>query len=459
MNNDSTNDYELDISRYKIILKLETGGYGTVYKVEEIATGKYYAAKVINCNGNKAECRKMANNEILILEKVNHPTIIKFIGYSKKDFKGNDNITLLLELQKQSLFKVLENCRLGLAEIRFTNTERQIILVGIARGMKYLHAHNVIHRDLKPGNILLNEDYYPFITDFGMSKICKFGHSQSQSLYGGTVKYDAPEILKAEKYNKKVDVYAFGILMFEVVTQTVAYSNIVNQFELIQKVQNGYRPDFRDIKINENIKNLIIQCWSDDPKERPEFAEIFNKLAYKISDNDDENYFLDDVDADCLDDYVSEIIEADDLVENQHEIIISQKQQIEKLQSEFHSLNDQYSKSKNKIDELKDKIIDNEHVIIDNKNMMIENVQLKNDNIFLRKNKQEIEDENSKQKVKIEQITNECNQLKSDINDLTNEINKQKAYNEQLTVVNTQLANDKDRLANKNPNKKQQLNN
>ena len=258
MNNDSTNDYELDISRYKIILNLEAGGYGTVYKVEEIATGKYFAAKVINRNIDKAEYHKRTNNEISILEKINHPTIIKFIGYSKKDFDGNDNITLILELQEQSLLEVLKDCRLSLAEARFTNTERQIILVGIARGMKYLHAHNIIHRDLKPGNILLNKDYYPFITDFGMSKICEFCHSQSQSLHAGTMQYDAPEIIKAEKYNEKVDVYAFGILMFEVVTQRVPYSNINNQYELMNKVQNGYRPDFRDIKINENIKNLMI---------------------------------------------------------------------------------------------------------------------------------------------------------------------------------------------------------
>lgn len=90
-----------------------------------------------------------------------------------------------------------------------------MILIGVARGMKYLYDRNIIHRDLKPGNILLNSNFQPLLTDFGMAKYFEVGHSHSQSQFGRTKPYQAPEILNGEKYDGKVDVYVFGILMFE----------------------------------------------------------------------------------------------------------------------------------------------------------------------------------------------------------------------------------------------------
>lgn len=89
--------------------------------------------------------------------------------------------------------------------------------------MKYLHDQSIIHRDLKAGNILLDENYHPFLTDFGMSKIFSIRHSYSQSQFGGTIPYQAPEIFKNARYDRKVDVYAFGILVYEIINDSFAY--------------------------------------------------------------------------------------------------------------------------------------------------------------------------------------------------------------------------------------------
>lgn len=153
----------------------------------------------------------------------NHPTIIKFIGYSKLDFLEENNVTVIMQLAPNgSLSSVIKSIMSYTGPHDYSNTLRQMILVGVARGMKYLHDRGVIHRDLKAGNILLGEDFRPLITDFGMSKFVESGHSKSQSQYGGTLSYEAPEILKGEKYDGKVDVYSFGILMFEIVNDCFA---------------------------------------------------------------------------------------------------------------------------------------------------------------------------------------------------------------------------------------------
>ena len=117
----------------------------------------------------------MIEREVKILIFAKHPTIIKFYGYSKLDFQDETNI--IMELAKNgSLNDVISNAERGNKSEFYTNTAKQIIIVGISRGMKYLHDNQIIHRDLKAGNILLDDNFYPLITDFGMSKFFEIGN-------------------------------------------------------------------------------------------------------------------------------------------------------------------------------------------------------------------------------------------------------------------------------------------
>ncbi|KAK8860547.1 hypothetical protein M9Y10_012212 [Tritrichomonas musculus] len=115
---------------------------------------KKYAAKVIDCHDSLEQCNKTINREVGIMITCNHPTIIDIIGYSKKDVNGEYNATIVMNLMKNgSLAHVIEQIRLGSGPIEYSNTTRQIILIGVARGMKYLHYRNIIHRYLKTENI------------------------------------------------------------------------------------------------------------------------------------------------------------------------------------------------------------------------------------------------------------------------------------------------------------------
>lgn len=266
----------ININQFKKITnKSKEGGYGLVYTVENVETKKLYAAKIIK-NPNNDE---FLDREIGILMNANHPTIVKFIGFSTRDFHGDNNITIIMELaEKGSLADILKQIRLNNIPINFTNTTRQLILIGISRGMKYLHDRNILHRDLKPDNVLLNNEYYPLITDFGMSKYFNVGHSKSQSREGGTLIYMAPEIIDDKPCGRKVDVYSFGILMFEVVTGLVPYPELINgklgQFKFQSKVINeNYRPKFEN-PIKKSIQELIERCWSSNIEDR--------QLKYKI---------------------------------------------------------------------------------------------------------------------------------------------------------------------------------
>ena len=296
MNSPSDYQHEININNFKKGKRISRGGFGIIYQVESKRSNNSYAAKIIDCGDDEDQCNRIIEREVGIMIIVQHPTIIKFIGYSKIDFNGEHNITIIMDLAKNgSLADVLKKIEQNNAPDNYTATSRQIIVTGVARGMKYLHDHRIIHRDLKSGNVLLDDNFNPHITDFGMSKIFELGHSYSQTQNGGTLPYMAPEILEEERYDRKVDVYAFGILMYEVLTDCVPYPELVSgkmtEFAFrINVVNKKLRPKF-DFQIKDSIKKLIEKCWAHDPNERPTFDEIFSMLS-------SDDYILDNVDKD-----------------------------------------------------------------------------------------------------------------------------------------------------------------
>ena len=356
------------------------GGFGRVYVVEEISSHKLYVAKVLNCRNDEQKI----NRELGILMICNHPTIIKFHGFSRTDIHDENNVTIILDYASNgSLQDKLEKIRDEKDFKEMTNTVRQKILIGVSRGMKYLHDRRILHRDLKPGNVLLDSDLRPLISDFGLSKFFSQDHSKSYSMFGGTLFYTAPEVISGTSCGRKSDVYSFGIMMYEIVTGEIAYPEYekegMNFFQFQTKVVNeNLRPVFRT-SVKKCIRRLIERCWSSDQSERPTFSELFNKLSRKQTkkqskedqedpesqtkgtendDNDDidekeeEDYFLDDVNYEEIDEYVKSITKIDDPIEE-----LNQKNEIiETEMNELKKKNDKIKIEAEKITHEKDEL-------------------------------------------------------------------------------------------------------
>lgn len=205
------------------------------------------------------------NKYIFRLHQFQHVTIARFVGYSELDFSGKPNPTIFIQYaNKGSLNDNKGN------DMKFGT----IILLGIARSMMLLHKHNIVHGNLKPSKILLDQNLNPYLSDLGVSQF-------NNLTISNTCLYTAPEVLKDQKLFLKSDVYSFGIIMYQITTNFNNTSNFesltcTHQKELIIK---GYRPHFTS-PINPILEKLIKRCWSENLDARPSFEEIFYSLAY-----------------------------------------------------------------------------------------------------------------------------------------------------------------------------------
>ncbi|KAK8843097.1 hypothetical protein M9Y10_025288 [Tritrichomonas musculus] len=234
------------------------------------------------------------------MAKINHPCIVRFIGYSPNNFLNEDKPVIITELLTcGTLENVIESERKSLALPLWDATHKLINIYGIAVAMEFLHSHGIIHRDLKPANILMDESLYPKVADFGLSKKIDSEEQdslnvQSTATEKGTPIYMSPEILTQNKYTPACDVYAFAMIVYEIMSNEIPFKNY-NMFNILTKVPSGDRPNISD-SIPKAYQILIESCWEQNPDERPPFNEIVQVLRENkgfITDLVDENEYLD----------------------------------------------------------------------------------------------------------------------------------------------------------------------
>lgn len=218
--------------------------------------------------------------EITTLARLNHPNIIRYFGACATPC----NVMLVMELA----FCALDTLLYGDEEFVLSEDFYYRSIKGIAAGMAYLHELELVHRDLKPGNVLLDKGFHAKICDLGISRSVSH-HDQLDAAMTATVGtpwYMAPEVIDGQAEARaaratKVDVYSFGILVWEMYTRRQPYSGVGNAFLVMEAVaRQGRRPKFReDDRWPPQLANLVSSCWQTDPDARPGFAEILNSEA------------------------------------------------------------------------------------------------------------------------------------------------------------------------------------
>ena len=270
---------EIDLNRFEVICKIGSGGFSRVYKIKDKDTDEFYAAKVMKkkYKDPKSKDFLQLEHEILTMYELNHPSVIKLIGYSPINFREKRHPMIITQYYSNgSLESILDEERDGRAISSWDDTRKLINIYGIASAMTYLHSKNIIHRDLKPDNILMDDYLFPIISDFGLAKNTEKDIKSTKKVKG-TIKYMAPEILTKYEYTQKCDVFSFSLIVYEIMSVKEAYEGLTQDFEIYKKLNDVSRPEIDSI-VPPAYRELIEKCWSQNPNDRPTFSEIKNWL-------------------------------------------------------------------------------------------------------------------------------------------------------------------------------------
>ncbi|KAF9605629.1 hypothetical protein IFM89_017972 [Coptis chinensis] len=268
---------------------LGKGGYGCVFK-GQLRDGRLVAIKVLN--GSKGNGEDFIN-EVATIGRTNHVNVVSLLGFCTEktkqalvyEFMPNGSLERFIYKDKESNITP----PLGWEKL-------YQIALGIARGLKYLHRGcntSILHFDIKPHNILLDENFCPKISDFGMAKLCPTRDISSLSWLGarGTPCYIAPEVLfrKFGGVSHKSDVYSYGMMVLEMIGGRKNIDATVENLSEIyfpQWIYNHLKPDFNiersfEMFEEESTKKMIIValwCIQRHPSNRPSISKVVEML-------------------------------------------------------------------------------------------------------------------------------------------------------------------------------------
>lgn len=286
----------INLNRFIKLDKISEESFSVTYKVKEKKTKQLYAATVYDVSNTSND---LILSGIDIHSTINHPAIARFTGYSQEDFESNSNPVIITEFYSNGALQDLI-AKSKIKQIKFDEswdfTKKFITIYGIASAMSYLHKNGIIHRNLNPNNIYMDNNLYPKISNFGLAKRTKDLNLDDTM---PELVYDAPEILEGEDYSEASDVYSYGMILYQIITCLKSFKSSNSIFHTSTRITRGERPE-----ISPNTpaiySQLIKRCWSQNSYERPTFNEILSLLR------EDSGYLLQDdsVDQDEIKRYI-----------------------------------------------------------------------------------------------------------------------------------------------------------
>lgn len=214
------------------------------------------------------------------MRKVRHKNVVQFIGACTKP----PSLCIVTEFMSGgSVYDYLHKLK-GV----FKLPSLLKVAIDVSKGMNYLHQNNIIHRDLKAANLLMDENEVVKVADFGVARVK--AQSGVMTAETGTYRWMAPEVIEHKPYDHKADVFSFGIVLWELLTGKLPYEYLTPLQAAVGVVQKGLRPTIPK-NSQPKLAELLERCWQQDPALRPDFSEIIEilqQIAKEVGEESEE---------------------------------------------------------------------------------------------------------------------------------------------------------------------------
>jgi serine/threonine-protein kinase len=260
------------LDRYRVVRRIGKGGFGVVYLVEDSAIQEQVILKILHPQlSNDETMAQRFVQELKLSRKITHRNVIRIFDFldlggahavSMEYFPGKDLGALLEQGGPLPVARTLP------------------ILAQACAGLAAAHAEGVIHRDIKPGNLLVGERDVTKILDFGLASTRDFAGSLTKSgILIGSPEYMAPEQISGEKIDERADLYSLGIVMYELLSGTKPFTADTPVKVLFQHLEGEAEPLGRRVGgLAPGIESLVSAAMSRDPAWRPATAEALRAL-------------------------------------------------------------------------------------------------------------------------------------------------------------------------------------
>lgn len=263
-------DWQIPLDQLIMGEKIGRGAFGEV--VRAVYQGTDVAVKRMS-SSNQAAADFV--REVQLLIKLRHPHVVLFMGAA---VTPNELCIVMEFASRGSLWAVLH----GRQRTECTPRRRLQWAAETAKGMAYLHSRTppIVHRDLKSGNLLVDEDWHVKVSDFGLARTKSADPARSQV---GTYAWMAPELLEQRPYDERVDVYSFAIVLWELLTGVEPFKGL-HPMQIMRAVDRGERPPVPPSpECPPDYVALMQACWSKEPERRPTFRDCLQRLVSMVA--------------------------------------------------------------------------------------------------------------------------------------------------------------------------------
>ncbi|XP_055636137.1 serine/threonine-protein kinase polo isoform X2 [Toxorhynchites rutilus septentrionalis] len=248
---------------YKRLRFFGKGGFAKCYEIMDVVTSDVYAGKIVSKKlMMKHNQKEKMTQEITIHRSLNHRNIVGFHSF----FDDPMNIYIVLELcKKRSMMELHKRRKI------ITDYECRYYIHQVLTGVKYLHDKHIIHRDLKLGNLFLNDDLHVKIGDFGLATKIEFEGERKKTLCG-TPNYIAPEILNKKGHSYEVDIWSIGCVMYTLLVGQPPFEtkSLKDTYTKIRKCEYRLPSTLRS-----SAAEMICAMLQSDPGKRPSVGQLF----------------------------------------------------------------------------------------------------------------------------------------------------------------------------------------